>query len=72
MISNTDQLSVAIRTAPAPEGAWSDDVKVYTPPIDGGFTYAPGVHPYLDSADNTLTISYTNKNHIQVIKVTFE
>ncbi|QKX59715.1 uncharacterized protein TRUGW13939_06855 [Talaromyces rugulosus] len=63
----------AIRTAPAPEGPWSDDVKVYTPtPIDSGFTYAPGVHPYLDSAGKTLTISYTNKNHIQVIKVTLE
>jgi hypothetical protein len=63
---------VAIRTAPKPEGPWSADVAVYTPtPIDGGFTYAPGVHPYLDASGDTPTISYTNNNHIEVIKVTF-
>jgi hypothetical protein len=46
VILNTDQLSVAIRTAPAPEGPRSDDVKVYTlTPINGGFTYAPECIP---------------------------
>jgi hypothetical protein len=45
---------------------------VFTPtPIDGGYTYAPGVHSYLDTSGDTLTISYTNNNHIEVIKVTF-
>ncbi|KAF9889563.1 hypothetical protein FE257_007273 [Aspergillus nanangensis] len=63
---------VAIRTAPAPEGPWTDDVSLYTPqPYPGGMVYAPGVHPYTDSTGETMTISYTNNNHIQVIKATF-
>lgn len=63
---------MAIRTAPAPEGPWTPDVTFYTPqPIDGGLVYAPAVHPYVDESGETLTISYTNNNHIQVIKATF-
>ncbi|KAH8705829.1 hypothetical protein BGW36DRAFT_422367 [Talaromyces proteolyticus] len=64
---------ISIRTAPTPEGPWAADVKVYTPtPIQGGFTYSPGIHPYLDPTGRSLTINYTNNNHIQVIKATFE
>ncbi|KAI1630760.1 hypothetical protein F4809DRAFT_647078 [Biscogniauxia mediterranea] len=37
----------------------------------GGFVYAGVAHPYLDGSGKTLTISFTNDNHIQVIKVTF-
>ncbi|KAL4969930.1 uncharacterized protein BDV14DRAFT_195468 [Aspergillus stella-maris] len=64
---------VAIRTAPAPEGPWSDDVAFYTPiTYEGGMVYAACAHPYLDESGKTLTISYTNANHIQVIKATFQ
>ncbi|KAI0827819.1 hypothetical protein F5Y06DRAFT_308477 [Hypoxylon sp. FL0890] len=63
---------VLLRTATSLEGPWTPDVKVYTAtPIDGGLTYAGVAHPYLDISGQTLTISYTNNNHIEVIKVTF-
>ncbi|KAI0376443.1 hypothetical protein F5Y04DRAFT_210211 [Hypomontagnella monticulosa] len=63
---------VVLRTATALEGPWTPDVKVYTAtPIDGGLTYAGVAHPYLDSSGRTLTISYTNNNRIEVIRVTF-
>ena len=68
----TNKLVVSIRTAPAPEGPWSADVSFFIPtPIDGGLVYAPAVHPYVDQSGETLTISYTNNNHIEVIKATF-
>lgn len=63
---------VLLRTATSLEGPWTPDVKVYTgTPIDGGLTYAGVAHPYLDASGKTLTISFTNNNHIEVIKVTF-
>ncbi|KAI1073788.1 hypothetical protein F5B20DRAFT_586892 [Whalleya microplaca] len=63
---------VLLRTADSPQGPWTPDVKVYeATPIDGGMTYAGVAHPYLDQSGQTLTISYTNDNHIEVIKVTF-
>ncbi|KAI1101741.1 hypothetical protein F4804DRAFT_354244 [Jackrogersella minutella] len=63
---------VLLRTATALEGPWTPDVKVYTAtPIDGGMTYAGVAYPYLDTSGRTLTISFTNDNHIEVIKVTF-
>ncbi|OTB10067.1 hypothetical protein K445DRAFT_78519 [Daldinia sp. EC12] len=63
---------VLLRTATSLEGPWTPDVKVYTAtPIDGGLTYAGVAHPYLDPSGQTLTISYTNNNHIEVLKVTF-
>ncbi|ORY61774.1 uncharacterized protein BCR38DRAFT_348580 [Pseudomassariella vexata] len=63
---------VYLRTAPSPEGPWSPDVKVFTAtPIDGGMTYAGVAHPYLDESGQTLTISYTNNNNIEVLKVSF-
>lgn len=64
--------TVKLRTAPSPEGPWSADVDIYTAkPIDGGFVYAGVAHPYLDPSGGTLTVSYTNNNHIEVIKITF-
>ncbi|KAI0173493.1 hypothetical protein GGR52DRAFT_543230 [Hypoxylon sp. FL1284] len=63
---------VLLRTATALEGPWTPDVKVYTAtPIDDGLVYAGVAHPYLDTTGQTLTISYTNNNHIEVIRVTF-
>ncbi|KAI1499959.1 hypothetical protein F5X99DRAFT_430164 [Biscogniauxia marginata] len=51
---------------------WTPDVNVSeADPIDGGFDYAGVAHPYLDEVGKTLTISFTNNNHIQVIKATF-
>ncbi|KOS22104.1 hypothetical protein ESCO_001905 [Escovopsis weberi] len=65
--------SVALRTAPTPGGPWSADREIFTATsIDGGFVYAGVAYPYLDESGRTLTIGYTNNNHIQVIKVTFE
>lgn len=64
---------MALRTAPKPEGPWSQDKEVYeATPIDGGFVYAGVAYPHLDETGKTLTIAYTNNNHTQVIKVTFE
>ncbi|KAI1403956.1 hypothetical protein F4819DRAFT_186187 [Hypoxylon fuscum] len=63
---------VLLRTATALEGPWTPDVKVYTAtPIDGGLTYAGVAYPYLDTTGQTLTIAYTNNNHIEVIRVAF-
>ncbi|KAJ6437228.1 conserved secreted protein [Purpureocillium lavendulum] len=64
--------TVTLRTAPKPEGPWSDGKGIYTAtPIDGGFVYAGVAYPYLDESGKTLAMAYTNNNHIQVIKVTF-
>ncbi|OTB01875.1 hypothetical protein M426DRAFT_323106 [Hypoxylon sp. CI-4A] len=63
---------VMLRTATSLEGPWTPDITVYTAtPIDGGLTYAGVAHPYLDTSSQTLTISYTNNNHIEVIRVAF-
>lgn len=65
--------TVAIKTAPKPEGPWSEGRELFTAtPIDGGLVYAGVAYPYLDESGKTLTIAYTNNNHIQVIKATFE
>lgn len=64
---------VLLRTVPSPDGPWSEDVKVYTAtPIDNGLAYAGVAHPYLDTTGQTLTVSFTNNNHHQALKVTFE
>ncbi|KAK8878712.1 hypothetical protein PGQ11_000006 [Apiospora arundinis] len=64
---------VFLRTAPLPEGPWSDDVKVFTatPIGHNGMTYAGVAHPYLDPSGRSMVLSYTNNNNIEVIKVTF-
>lgn len=68
----THWLLVAIRTAPQPEGPWSDDVGFYTPePYPDGLVYAPMAYPYLDESGETLTIGFTNFNHIPIITATF-
>ncbi|KAK8018984.1 hypothetical protein PG991_008174 [Apiospora marii] len=65
---------VLLRTAPLPEGPWSDDVKVFTATPIGkdAMTYAGVAHPYLDPSGRSMVISYTNNNNIEVIKVTFD
>ncbi|TQN69149.1 hypothetical protein CSHISOI_06348 [Colletotrichum shisoi] len=64
--------TVFLRTAPAPEGPWTPDVKIFeAAPVDGGLVYAGVAHPYLDETGRTLVISFTNNNRIQVIKTTF-
>lgn len=61
-----------LRTAQSLEGPWTPDVQVYkSEPIDGGLVYAGVQHPYLDPTGRTLVLSFTNNNHIEVIKVTF-
>lgn len=68
-----DGPKVALRTAAKLEGPWSEDREVFeAEPIDGGFVYAGVAYPFLDETGKTLTIAYTNNNHIQVIRVTFE
>ena len=63
---------MSLRTAPAPEGPWTADKEIYTdPPIDGGLVYAGVAYPYLDDSGKTLTIGFTNNNHIHVIRVNF-
>ena len=49
--------SVMIRTAPAPQGPWSDMIGIYALPTDilsgGAFCYAPKSHPELSALSNT-------------------
>jgi hypothetical protein len=62
---------VFIRTAARIEGPWTADVKVFhATPIEKGLVYAGVAHPYLDPSGQTLVVSFTNNNHIQVIKLT--
>lgn len=64
--------TVFLRTASGPEGPWTTDVSVYTAtPIDNGLVYAGVAHPYLDPTGKTLVASFTNNNHIEVIKIGF-
>ncbi|KAL7785872.1 hypothetical protein V8C37DRAFT_311453 [Trichoderma ceciliae] len=68
-----DGPKVVLKAAPKPEGPWSEDRQVFAAePIDGGFVYAGVAYPYLDETGRTLTIAYTNNNHIQVVRVRFE
>ncbi len=72
MLAGIGTGEVLLRTAPSPEGPWTPDVAVYTDtPIDGGLIYAGVAHPYLDESGQTLTVSWTNNNTIQVAKVSF-
>ncbi|RMH00905.1 MAG: DUF4185 domain-containing protein [Planctomycetota bacterium] len=63
MVFMLDTISrhVAVRTAPAPEGPWSDFTIVYTAPVrpdpPGLFTYHAKAHPHL-SEPGELLISY--------------
>jgi hypothetical protein len=53
---------IQIRTAPRPEGPWSDPVTLFTCPEarwkKGYFCYAAKAHPELDPTGRTLVISY--------------
>jgi hypothetical protein len=61
-----------LRSAPAPQGPWTDDVKIYTTtPIDKGSVYAGVAYPSLDTSGQTLTVAWTNNNHIEVAKISF-
>ena len=63
---------IHLRTATQPEGPWTPDVLVFRDnAIDNGFVYAGVAHPYLDSTGKTLTVSWTNNNHIRVAKIDF-
>jgi hypothetical protein len=72
----TDRLATAgtvfLKTAPSPEGPWTEGKEIYKDePIDGGLVYAGIAYPHLDESGETLTIGFTNNNWIRVIKVTF-
>jgi hypothetical protein len=65
--------TVYLKTAPSPEGPWTEGKDIYKDePIDGGLVYAGIAYPHLDESGETLTIGFTNNNWIRVIKVTFE
>lgn len=64
--------AVFIRTADNLEGPWTPDVQIFQAmPIDDGLVYAGVAHPYLDETGKTLVVSYTNNNHIEVLRVEF-
>ena len=64
--------TVHLRTSQKPEGPWTPDVRVFKDEaIDSGFVYAGVAHPYLDPSGQTLTVSWTNNNHIRVAKIDF-
>ncbi|KAK3988024.1 hypothetical protein QBC44DRAFT_371527 [Cladorrhinum sp. PSN332] len=65
--------TIMLRTALSPEGPWTPDIEVYTAvPIDDGMVYAGVAHPYHDESGETLILSYTNSNYIEVLKVEFD
>jgi hypothetical protein len=75
-VSVTDRLATAgtvfLKTAPSPEGPWTEGKEIYKDePIDGGLVYAGIAYPHLDESGETLTIGFTNNNWIRVIKVAF-
>ncbi|VUC21574.1 unnamed protein product [Clonostachys rosea] len=64
--------TISLLSAPSPEGPWSAAKEIYTAtPINDGLVYAGVAYPYLDDTGKTLTIAFTNNNHIQVIRVAF-
>lgn len=63
---------VLAKTAPAPEGPWSDPVTLYqaTPITSGSSIYAAVPHPYYDPTGKSLVVTFTNHpNVIQAINV---
>lgn len=57
--------TIAIRTAPTPEGPWSDPTDVYRPPESDGpapFVYAAKTHPELAPLDGTLAATYATNS----------
>ena len=63
---------ILTRTAPAPEGPWSEDVTLFqaTPLPQGSSTYAAAPQPEFDPSGKTLIVTFTNDpNVIQAIKV---
>ncbi|KAL9106673.1 MAG: hypothetical protein Q9227_008325 [Pyrenula ochraceoflavens] len=64
--------NIALRTAPSPEGPWTDDKVIYTVPNPAQMVYAGVAYPYLDESGKTLTIAVTNyPRAIEIYKVTF-
>ena len=64
--------TVRARTAPAPQGPWSDTVAIhYAAPIEEGSSiYAAIPHTYFDNSGKTLVVTFTNsQNTIQAIRV---
>jgi hypothetical protein len=63
---------IFLRTATKLEGPWTADIKVFhATPIENGLVYAGVAHPYLDPSGQTLVVSFTNNNRIQVVKISF-
>ena len=63
---------VLAKTAPAPEGPWSDAVTLYqaTPLTNGSSIYAAVPHPYFDPAGKSLVVTFTNHpNVIQAVNM---
>jgi len=63
---------VLVKTAPAPEGPWSETTTLYqaTPITKGSSIYAAVPHPYNDLTGKTLVVTFTNHpNLIQAIRV---
>jgi hypothetical protein len=56
---------IALRTAPALEGPWSDAEDLFTPPeslVPDAFVYAGKAHPTLTSPDGALVITYADNS----------
>jgi Domain of unknown function (DUF4185) len=63
---------VLAKTAPAPEGPWSEPITLYQakPLTKGSSIYAAVPHPYYDTTGKTLVVTFTNHpNTIQAIRV---
>lgn len=57
--------AIALRTAPALEGPWSDAEDVFTPPeslVPDAFVYAGKAHPTLTARDGALVVTYADNS----------
>jgi hypothetical protein len=64
---------VYLRTADSLEGPWTAPIAVYNATaLPGGLVYAGVAYPHLDESGQTLVMGFTNNNHIEVIKASFE
>ncbi len=57
--------TLAVRTAPRPEGPWSQPTDVFTPPeseVDDAFVYAGKAHPHLRGPTGGLVVTYADNS----------
>jgi hypothetical protein len=72
--------NVVLRTSPAPEGPWSDELLLFTAmsPVDGGNTYDAQAHSEYDaSSGHTIYVTYSRslgnfRSEVRLVAVTLQ